>query len=383
MERWNPQLFRNRASGLAPEVLDHMIAVGKRITAYHRDVQPVFTLKHLAVLSGVDYGFLRNTVARRTKAYAEFKIRKRPGPDGQVLYRSICVPSPALMKAQRWISKNILAHVPAHSSSVAFSPRDSLYNAVAPHCPAKWLVKLDIRHFFESILEASVYQVFTCLGYEPLIAFELSRLCTHAVAESAHGAHQAMASDLAGEHIIAAYQFPLQGHLPQGAPTSPMLANLVCQRLDERLSIIAEQHSMRYTRYADDMTFSSGDVAFGRPRAQKLIQLVYEQLARQELSPNKSKTNIVSPGARKLVLGLSVEEDVPRLTRHFKDLLRQHIHYLSLETVGPVRHAAVREFASTTGLRNHLEGLLGFATQIEPAWAAVQRKRLQSVDWPG
>lgn len=382
MERWNPQLIRNQAAGVPPELVAHMVAVGRRITYSHRDIQPVFTLKHLSVLSDIDYGFLRHTVGRRTDAYTEFRIRKRPSADGQDRYRTICVPSPALMKVQRWIARNILAHVPAHPCSVAFSAGDNLYKAVAPHCPSKWLVKLDIRNFFESIEEPSVYRVFHQLGFEPLIAFEMTRLCTYIGPNPSHERNQCEDPSFLPERIIEQYQHPKQGYLPQGAPTSPMLANLTCQTLDERLSVLADEHSVRYTRYADDMTFSTNDVGFGRERAGALIQLVYRQLARQALSPNTAKTTVVSPGARKLVLGLGVEEAAPRLTRQFKDLLRQHIHFLLRDDVGPGKHAAARQFASTTGLRHHLEGLLAFAAQIEPVWAATQRGRLQAVSWP-
>lgn len=384
MERWNPQIFRTQAQAadVPPELVAHMATVGKRITSCHREIQPVFTLKHLAVLSGVDYGFLRHTVGRNTDTYTEFQIRKRPSANGQTPYRNICVPSPALMKVQRWISRNILSQVPAHPCSVAFSTGDSLFNAVAPHCPSKWLVKLDIRHFFESIDEISVYNVFHQLGFEPLIAFEMTRLCTYVGSNPLHGQDRWFDSLLLPKPSITLYQYPDQGHLPQGAPTSPMLANLVCRMLDDRLSALADEHSVRYTRYADDMTFSTGDVNFGRKKAGALIRLVYQQLYRRDLSPNTAKTTVVPPGARKLVLGLSVEETVPRLTRQFKDLLRQHIHYLLRDEVGPTKHAAARKFASTTGLRHHLEGLLAFAAQIEPAWAATQRSRFHAVSWP-
>lgn len=382
MGRWNPQLFRKQSSGVSPDVLAHAIAVGRRITAFHRDVQPVFTLKHLAVLSEVDYGFLRQTVARRTEAYTEFRVKKRSKQDGDPRYRTICVPSPGLMKVQRWIAQNILAHVPAHSCSVAFSKGDTLYKAVKPHCSAKWLVKLDVRNFFESITEASVYRVLQKLGFESLIAFEMARLCTRLVDHQIPRKDSLVDFQFLPPYVIAQYAQMQQGHLPQGAPTSPMLANLVCRDLDERLLAVAERDDAQYTRYADDMTFSSNDASFGRDRSKKLIQVVYQQLARQSLSPNTAKTTIVPPGARKVVLGLNVEEAEPRLTRQFKVLLRQHIYYLSHKDVGVVKHARTREFASVTGLRHYLEGLLAFAAQIEPQWAAIQLGHFQAIEWP-
>lgn len=363
-------------------MLKRALEVGNRIVAINRDVQPIFTLKHLAVLSEVEYGFLRQTVARRTESYTTFRMRKRSGANAEPRYRTICVPTPSLMKVQRWIALNVLKHVPAHDASVAFSKGNKLFKAVAPHCSAKWLVKLDIRRFFESISEASVYRVFRSLGYEPLISFELARLCTLGGDEKMDRSDKWLNTGWNDTYVIDQYTQAWQGHLPQGAPTSPMLANLVCRALDERLSLIAESFDVRYTRYADDMTFSSLDSAFGRARAKDLISKTYEQLAIQSLEPNKAKTSVTPPGARKVVLGLLVEEGTPRLTREFKELLRQHLHYLLHADFGVVRHAGSRGFSSITGLRNHLQGLLAFAGQVEPAYAAREREKFLRVQWP-
>lgn len=367
---------------MKPDLLAHLVKVGRRITRDHRDVQPVFTLRHLAALSEVDYGFLRQTVARRTEAYTEFRIRKRVAKQLPPQYRTICAPSPSLMKVQRWITQNILSHVPAHNCSVAFSKGDSLYKAVEPHCQAKWLVKIDVQSFFESISESTVYRLFDSLGFEPLVSFEMARLCTRDRNDAQHKKEQWIDYGLDSLYVIKQYTHSVQGHLAQGAPTSPMLANLVCRKLDERLVAIAEQQKLNYTRYADDITFSSSDPNFEREAAKALIQLVYHELSRQGLRPNTAKTTVVPPSARKIVLGLSVEEEVPRLTRHFKDMLRQHIHYLTHPEVGPIKHATARKFASVVGLRHHVGGLLSYATQIEPDWAAKQRMRFLDVDWP-
>lgn len=382
MDNWNPHKFRREAKNVEPEVLQRAIVVGTRIVKLNPNVQPVFTLKHLAVLSGVEYGFLRQTVARRTESYTVFRVQKRPTPSGDRRYRTICVPTPGLMKVQRWIAHNILRHVPANDASVAFSKDNTLYKAVEPHCTAKWLVKLDIRSFFESVSEASVYQVFCSLGFEPLISFELARLCTRVSDGPMHRSSAWLNAHWNDEYVISQYRQQWQGHLPQGAPTSPMLANLACRNLDERLTLISEDFSVQYTRYADDMTFSSRDLSFGRARAKELIGKVYKQLALQRLRPNSAKTSVTPPGGRKIVLGLLVDEKTPRLTREFKELLRQHLHYMLHDDVGVIRHAASRGFISITGLRHHLQGLLGFAAQIEPLYAARQREKFMRIQWP-
>ena len=105
-------------------------------------------------------------------------------------------------------------------------------------------------------------------------------------------------------------------------------------------------------------------------------------MGRFGLSPNATKAVVATPGSRKVVLGLIVDGAEPRLPREFKDNLRRHLHYLARADVGPVAHARARGFASTIGLRNHLFGLLAFAKQIEPDYAAECRRALDGVAWP-
>jgi hypothetical protein len=82
------------------------------------------------------------------------------------------------MSLQRWMNENILQHAALHEASVAFSNGDTIREAAAAHCECEWLIKVDIRNFFESITEAQVFRVFESIGYQPLIAFEMARLCT-------------------------------------------------------------------------------------------------------------------------------------------------------------------------------------------------------------
>ena len=142
MNRWSPRRYESNAANVDPVVLTNALAIGRRIISRNRDVQPVFTLKHLAILADVDYGLLRQFVTRSAKPYETFRIRKRPGPDGKQRTRRICVPTPNLMKVQRWIAKNILGQATPHCASVAFAPDSKLYKAAEPHCGARWLVKL-------------------------------------------------------------------------------------------------------------------------------------------------------------------------------------------------------------------------------------------------
>jgi hypothetical protein len=172
------------------------------------------------------------------------------------------------------------------------------------------------------------------------------------------------------------------GHLPQGAPTSPVLANLAMRRFDAEVEDIAQANGLIYTRYADDLTFSTADPDFGRGRAEFLIRHVYSVMGQVGLSPNIAKTRLCPPGARKFVLGLLVDGNAPRLSRQFKSNLRQHLYYLLHPKIGPMEHANRRKFAAIGGLHNHLAGLVAFAKQIEPKFGGQCSQLLDEIAWP-
>ncbi len=286
------------------------------------------------------------------------------------------------MEVQRWITQALLSKVPPHPSSVAFSKGDTLVAAAQAHCECRWLIKLDVKNFFESINEVAAYRVFRSLGYQPIVAFELARICTRLVTGSPFIGKKWRASAPASKFKIGDYSMKSIGHLPQGAPTSPMLANLAMAEFDKALGDLAALNGVTYTRYADDIALSSLNKSFGRNRCQALILEVFVLMAKWGLSPNRTKTRISSPGARKVVLGLVVNGPQPNLTREFKDNLRRHTHFISSATIGPAKHAAARGFSSTIGLKNHVMGLISFAHQVDPGFASERRAELSDVEWP-
>lgn len=385
MATWRPQTFSKDAAKTAvdPEIISRARKVGEAVVAVHPELPPIFTLRHLAHLSGVDYGFLRAVVSRRNAApYRVFRIRKRAIPgDAFRRFRVICVPHPPLMQVQRWICQNILALIRPHAASVAFSKGDTLVEAARLHCGSRWLIKMDVRNFFESINEIAVYRVFRACGYQALVAFELTRLCTRAGSPGLRKNSDRWRVTKERKVISDYTRLWRMGHLPQGAPTSPMLANLAVRNFDRQLESIAKDHGLYYTRYADDITFSSTtDIARGT--AGQIIGQVSHAMVRHGLSPNATKTRIATPGSRRVVLGLHVEGPAPRLCREFKLNMRRHLHYLEKDGVGPAGHAAARGFVAISGLKHHLLGLASYARQIEPAYGNQMTSRLLAVAWP-
>ncbi len=103
---------------------------------------------------------------------------------------------------------------------------------------------------------------------------------------------------------------------------------------------------------------------------------------RNAFMPNIAKMTIASPQSRKIVLGLQVDQDKPRLTRAFKMKMRMHMYYLERGDIGPLVHAERRGGSAVAGMRNHLMGLAAYAIQIEPEYGRNLRERLEALDWP-
>jgi RNA-directed DNA polymerase len=184
------------------------------------------------------------------------------------------------------------------------------------------------------------------------------------------------ALDQNGEKRIAR-----MGYLPQGAPTSPMLANLVVHSLDDEIQALAEASGLTYTRYADDMAFSTPSRDFDYARAKTLVASVYGILARNGLRPNLAKTRIRGPGSRKVVLGLGVDAtERPRLTRELRDRVRMHFYYIN--KIGPAAHAKNRGFPTVFDLRRHIEGLVFFARDIDKNLGNIWLLQYNAVPWP-
>jgi RNA-directed DNA polymerase len=383
MRRWAPHFYRElaRAAGLPDEQIEQIIAHYKH--AYEQQIPPLISLRHLAESCEVEYGHLRSRCARhdficlgkhKFPPYRTFAIRKRSGGK-----RIISVPAPDLLQVQRWIHHHILARQKCHSYAFAYQPGKSIADCASMHLGCKWLIKMDLSRFFESITERQVYNVFRHLGYAPLVCFELARLCTRVDKSSqARKVGLKWNSGRRSKNVaIEAYSHPNVGYLPQGAPTSPMLSNLVAFGLDDALSAIADDIGAQYTRYSDDLHFSIASANFTKVDAVKLVRRISAIITTHGFDLNRSKTAIAGPGHRRLVLGILVDGHSPRLSREFRRRLEWHYRHCLAD---PAHHAEVKSFDSVLGLKNHVNGLLVFAKAIDPHYVARLEER--PIAWP-
>lgn len=337
----------------------------RRAWEYQRNIAakgayPLLTLGHLARETESEWGYLRNIVQRRVDEYTSIRRQKRDGT-----FRAISAPQPSLMHVQRWILGNVLTGLRIHDAAFAYRRHLSIRDCAQKHVGASWLLKMDLHNFFGTVEESRVYGAFRAMGYPPLLAFEMGRICTQITLSGSENPW------LEGRGVER-YGAPSRGVLPQGAPTSGALANSIAFRLDERLTRIADESGLAFTRYSDDLTFSSS-AKFDRALVAKIITEVEQAISLSGFVVHRKKTRIVPPGARKVILGLLLAQQGVRLLPEFRSRVDNHIRCVA--KFGPAAHATRRKFDSALSMINHVDGCLAFAIDIEPDWARERTSR--------
>ncbi len=360
MEAWSVHhLFQSAEATLGKEVADDLKRYAQKLI--HADLPVIFTLKHLAKIVDVDYQSLRATVERRRESanYHMFAIKKRSG--GR---RFIHAVSDRLFTTQQFINAELLQKLKPHPASYAFHAQGGIRKCASMHCGARWLFQYDLGNFFYDVSEANVYSIFLAAGYRPLLAFELARICTTTRLPS----HLKYLLCPSRRTSPKSYKFYNErsgaiGVLPQGAPTSPMLSNLEAYRLDEKLTAYAEQRGFVYTRYADDLTLSASGELPERVSVGKIHRSVIGIIRKSGFRENKKKTRVAGPGSKKIVLGLLVNGNIPRISKETYKRIDRHLH--ATLKYGVTAVAAHEEFDSPIGFYNHLSGLIAFVKDVD------------------
>jgi retron-type reverse transcriptase len=230
--------------------------------------------------------------ATDTDHYSRFEIPKRSGGT-----RLISSPKPKMRKAQSWINDQLLSQLTPSTYCYAFRPELSIVDNASKHLNKKLIVKCDIKDFFPSITFPRVRGYFEYLGYNPGVATVLALLCTDAPRARV---------TIKGNSMIVALG---DRALPQGACTSPALANLIASRLDSRLAGLARvfKGEWIYTRYADDLTFSTDDT---EAELGKFLAAVTRITADEKFVIKPQKTRIMRAPMRQTVTGLVVGDAV-------------------------------------------------------------------------
>jgi RNA-directed DNA polymerase len=273
------------------------------------------------------------------------------------------------MTVQRWILHEILAFHPRHPNNFAYSAGVTTLECVERHAGATWMIKTDLHNYFPSVSESDVFRVFRKLGYSRLVAFELARICTWTRPSGTNAAREPETTDTG----ILPYPRSAAAALPQGAPTSGALANAATWRLDVSLSEFAARNNLVYTRYSDDMAFSSAK-PFDRGTAAAQIGEITRIVTSLGFDLHERKTKIIPPGARKMLLGMLITDEGVAILPEHRRRIELYIHCVS--RYGPVSFAEARNFDSAISLINHVEGWLAYLAHIDIEWT-----RSRSIEW--
>ncbi|MBS6047532.1 MAG: RNA-directed DNA polymerase [Haemophilus haemolyticus] len=354
METWSAhQLFKKASSKL-----DNISA--QKLVKYYQNLQSqnlpvIFTLRHLSKITNTNYLVLRKTIMRRRELanYRMFSIKKRSGG-----WRYIHQVNKELFKVQQFINSEILQKIQPHPASFAFHSNGGIKRCALKHCGARWLFQYDLKDFFYTINEKNVYDIFHNQGYRSLLAFELARICTTTRLP------KCLQKYITSHAYCVNYKFydnHMLGILPQGAPTSPMLSNLATFKLDTLLTNLAKKHDLVYTRYADDITFST--YLDKRKEKFKIHRDIIKTIIESGFIINNKKTRIAGPGARKIVLGLLVDGDRPRIPKETYKRIERLLY--ASNKYGLIETAKHENFDTPYGFYNHISGLMSFVKDVD------------------
>lgn len=282
------------------------------------------------------------------------------GPSGQV--RLIECPKGRLKAIQRQILSEILTPVPPHAAAHGFVRDRNVRSFAAPHTGQLVVLKMDLRDFFPSIPGPQIQAVFRALGYPERVADLLGGLCTNATPS-------AIWPPGAPRETIDLHRRP---HLPQGAPTSPALANICAYRLDCRFSAFAQTCGAVYTRYADDLVFS-GNEQFAACVDRFAIHAAVIA-AEESFTVNHRKTRIMRRSVRQHIAGVVINENV-NLRRGDCDRLKAIL--TNCIRLGP-------ESQNRDGIlhwREHLDGRVAYVHSVNAGRGLKLRELWNQIRW--
>jgi hypothetical protein len=282
-------------------------------------------------------------------------------------------PKPRLKRIQRKLLDEILLPIPPHEAAHGFRAGRSVMSFVTPHVGRTIVLKMDLRDFFVSITSARVMAIFLTAGYPEPVARLLTGLCTNTVTLSVWNQAGLLAPDItrpsANWQMRRLYRQP---HLPQGAPTSPALANLAAHRLDARLAGLARAAEASYTRYADDLVFSGGP-SFARSIARFPIHVAAVALE-EGFTVQHRKTRLMRQGVRQRVAGVVINQK-PNVAREDYDQLKAILHNC-------VRHGpAGQNRSGVADFRAHLAGRVAHVASVNSERGERLARLLNQVAW--
>lgn len=281
----------------------------------------IYNTQNLSALVGYKKNFIKKAALYTSYFYRSFDVRKKNGG-----VRHLKEPLPSLKEIQCWILENILYEIPVSKFAKAYIRDRNLVQNVKYHKNKDFVLTIDIKDFFPSIKRVFIERILLNQGYSSNISNLLSKLCC------------------------------CDDHLPQGAPTSPYLSNIYLTDFDAVVSSYCKIRDIRYTRYADDLTFSSNHDFL------EIVDFVKGELQKLELSVNADKVRMMKKNSRQIVTGVIVNQKL-QIPKTKRKVIRQEVYYIK-------KFGLESHLQKTQNLRKnylyHLIGKINFALHINP-----------------
>ena len=301
-------------NGHTKEYVDSCLKYAKNLV--DKNLPIIYDSEHFSELVGFKISYIKTVVEYPKSFYWIYKIKKH---DGGI--RKINAPLPNLKQIQYWILENILNTQKVSPYAKAFVHGKKLKENVRFHRNRKIIIKFDVHDFFGSIHVDYIKAIFRQLGYINPVADLLAMLCC------------------------------LNNVLPQGAPTSPYLSNLFMLDFDVHIARYCKEHAIYYTRYADDLTFSSDS----NIDDYELKSIVTKELNAIGLQLNSEKTKVMPRNIRQVVTGIVVNQKL-QVDKDKRRKIRQEVFYI--KKWGLESH--LQKIGSSK--KNYLKHLLGEMT---------------------
>lgn len=302
----------------------------------YNNIPVIFDMNHIAILMGINYLDFIKMYNSLKKCYSNKEIDKKSGG-----VRIIDMPSENLKYIQRWILENILYKLPCSSYAMGFRKGKSIVTNAMPHINKECVINFDIKDFFPSIHFGRVKGLFKNMGYSSKVSHILGNICTY------------------------------NGYLPQGAPTSPYITNLICIKMDKRIGTLCEKNKYTYTRYADDITVS------GDKSIVKIISLIKKIISEEGFSNNSKKERILKKHNAQIVTGIVVNKKLKPQNKFIKKL-RQEIYYIN--KFGLHSHME-RIGLNKSNYIGHLYGKVYFIKMIDKDLGKFYLEKLNEIEW--
>lgn len=334
--------LKKKSKGITPDILNNISNYCTKLT--NQSLPIILDVEHLRRLIGVPKNNFYKIVFSPKYQYNRQSIFKK----NNIEKRQLLIPSENLKKIQRWILDNILYKKNCLGVVHGFIPNRSITTNAELHVGKSYILKLDIKDFFPSITQKKVYKLFHSLGYTKKISSVLSIICTY------NGSY---------------YKTPV---LPQGAPTSPYISNLVCHSMDLSILKLCEENGIDYSRYADDMTFS-GDVI-----QDNIIKRIIAIVNYNGFEIKNEKTKKICKQKKQTVTGITVNQKL-NPNKLLQKELRQHIHYI--EKYGIYDHLKYTQKEHLTNYKNYLYGIASYIMMVDRKKGEYYFSKLSEIDF--